>query len=73
MIPYELAYTTPLCGSCETNSLSQGGGTIEKVTYYVDGLSAIQILLERDSDPPLEGTICKGVRYVFITGMHTDP
>jgi len=25
LVPYLLAYKTPLCGPCETNALSQGG------------------------------------------------
>jgi hypothetical protein len=33
-IPYKLAYKPPLCGPCETNDLSRGGGAYSKVIYY---------------------------------------
>jgi hypothetical protein len=33
-IPYKLAYSTPLCGPCGTNALSQGG-YYSKGIYYV--------------------------------------
>ena len=33
-LPYKLAYSTPLCGPCGTNALSQGG-YYSKGIYYV--------------------------------------
>ena len=61
--PYLLAYKPPLCGPCKTNALSLGG-LLEKRIYSGDGLCAIQILLGRVSDPPLEGgPICQFTRY----------
>ena len=42
------------------------GGAYGKGIYYVDGLCAIQILLGRDSDPPLGEAYSEGGAYRLV-------
>jgi hypothetical protein len=54
VIPYLLAYKTPLCGPCETNALSRGG-------YYRKGIYYGRWSVRHRN---FAATLCQGGYYI---------